>query len=252
METKPYLIVIPYLAEAAQGEELKYALAGWRRHFKEPYHIVLIGEKVPKLKGDDITCIESKRVPAIPGQYRQHLDYVNCLRKVRKRFPDSEGFIMVADDCYAINDFDIADVRFLKCLEQEFNCDPNTLNGWRRDKLKTKEALKKAGNPVRNYTTHLPQWYDWDKWEALVQLYGMDKESYVVEDLYYNTYYAGRVPFQISGTHENLKLGVYSSTPFEHELKAAPKTKIWVTNSPVGWCKPLIDLLEEHLNQNED
>lgn len=248
MEQKPYLIVIPYLAAAAQGRELDYALAGWRKHFKEPYHIVVIGEKVPKLKGDDITCIESKRVPEAEGQYRQHLDYVNCFRKVRKRFPDTDGFIFTADDCYAVNDFDIHDVRFLKMLNYGFDYDPNSPNAWRRDKMKTKHLLQCEGLPTRDFTTHLPCWFDWDKWEALVAKYGMDKESYVIEDLYFNTFCADRIPFCITGTLENLKLPVYTSTPIEYDIKKAFKDKIWISNNPDGWVPVLEGYLKEHFN----
>ena len=43
-------------------------------------------------------------------------------------FPDSTGFIMVADDCYAINDFDIIDVKQLKMLEPSFHFDEKTTN----------------------------------------------------------------------------------------------------------------------------
>lgn len=35
-------------------------------------------------------------------------------------FPETDGFIMVADDCYAVNDFDISDVKLLKMLEPDF------------------------------------------------------------------------------------------------------------------------------------
>lgn len=240
------LIVIPYLASAAQGRELEYALAGWRRHFKEPFQLVLTGEGLPANMGEDVVLVESRRVDAVPGQYRQHLDYVSCLRNVRERFPESEGFIFVADDCYAVNDFDMADVLFFKMLEPEFNCSPSTTNKWRQDKLKTKRALREAGLPVRNYTTHIPMWFDWEKWLKIVEEYDMDHESYVIEDLYFNTYYAGRVPFRLNRDLDNLKYGVYTNRPPVEELQAAFKKKIWITNSPDGWRPELESMLKQH------
>lgn len=247
----PVLVVIPYLASAAQGRELEYAISGWTRHFKCPHKIVIVGEglhAVPEWirSHEDVSLVESPRVKAIPGQYRQHLDYVSCLRKVRERFPQGEGFIMVADDCYAVNDFDLADVMFFKMLEPEFVCDPETPNQWRQDKLKTKRALQEDGAPVRNFTTHLPQWYEWNNWEAIVTKYGMDKESYVIEDLYYNTYYAGRIPFRLDKERDNLKYGVYTPHPPVEELRMAFTNKIWITNSPDGWQPALEHLLMDH------
>ena len=241
------IIVIPYCSEGAQGRELEYAVAGWRRHFKEDYLIVLAGEDHPVTKtGNDIVCVPSPRVAEQPGQYRQHLDYVSCLRKVRERFPDSEGFIMVADDCYAVNDFDMADVLFFKMLEPEFNCNPDTTNKWRQDKLKTKRALREAGLPTRNYTTHIPMWFDWEKWLRIVEEYDMDHESYLIEDLYFNTYYQGRIPFRLDRDRDNLKYGVYTSRPPAGELQAAFRKKIWITNSPDGWRPELESMLKQH------
>ena len=50
MKYTPFLVVIPYLASAAQGRELEYAIAGWRRHFKEDFLIVLTGENLPHIR----------------------------------------------------------------------------------------------------------------------------------------------------------------------------------------------------------
>ena len=244
---RPYLVVIPYLPSAAQGHEIEYAIAGWRKHFKEDYLIVVVGEGLPELDAEDVYCLESKRVDAVEGQYRQHLDYVKCFRAVRDAFPDSDGFIMVADDCYAVNDFDISDVKFLKMLEPDFEFNPQSPNGWRRDKMKTKKALIEAGLPTRNFTTHLPYWFDWDKIEELWEKYDMDHSSQVIEDLYYNTFYRDRNPFQLQSDTDNLKCGVYdTSKECVDRLRKAMSTKIWITNSPKGWCNDLEVLLQLH------
>jgi len=241
-----YLIIIPYLPIAAQGRELDYAIAGWRRHFKEDFIIAVVGEHLPAIEGPDVVCVESERVPDMPDQYRQHLDYVRCFRAVHSLFPETEGFIFVADDCYAVNDFDISDVKFLKMNEPDIDYDPESPNRWRRDKMKTKRALMAEGLPTRNFTTHIPHWFEWDKWEAIVEKYGMDHESYVIEDLYYNTYYPDRIPFRLSAEHDNLKLGVYVTTPDPKVLDKAFQTKIWITNSPDGFVLELVNRIRKH------
>lgn len=245
------LVVIPYLPSAAQGREIEYAVAGWRRHFKHPHLIVIVGEGLRALPAwirncPGVVLIESPRVAGIPGQYRQHLDYVSCLRKVHEAFPEGTGFIMVADDCYAVNDFDLADVQFLKMQEPTFQFDPNSTNGWEQDKLKTRDVLFKAGLPTRNFTTHLPQYYEWGPLEALWEKYRMDRNSYVMEDLYYNTVYKDRLPFQLDKWRDNLKLGVYTKDPDPFELGRAFFQKIWITNSPDGWVPELYNRLENY------
>ena len=241
------LVVIPYCSKGAQGRELEYAVTGWRRHFKENYLIVLAGENHPITEtGDDIICIESERVPEKKGNYRQHLDYVSCLKKVHAAFPNSKGFIMVADDCYAINDFDLTDVKLLKQRESKVNADINSFNAWQRDKAKTKMLLEKEGYPTRGFTTHLPQYYEWDKLEALWEKYDMANTSYVMEDLYYNIYYPTRVPLQLHIDFDNFKCGVYRPNPRKEYIDRAFSRQIWLQNSPEGWIPYLETVLKRH------
>jgi len=241
------VVFIPYCAEGAQGRELEYAVAGWRRHFKEDYVIAVAGDYHPVTDtGSDITSIRSERVPGLPGQYRQHLDYVSCLKKVRAAFPESSGFVFSADDVYAVNDFDMADILFLKQRASDIDYDPESPNEWRRDAMKTRAALLRDGYPTRDFTTHLPQWYEWEKIVALWERYDMECESYVMEDLYYNIYYRDRIPFQLDAMTDNLKCGIYEASANPVLIDAAFKTKIWINNSPNGWTKRLENALERY------
>lgn len=241
------LVVIPYCSEGAQGRELEYAVAGWRRHFKERFIIVIAGEKHAIADtGKDIIAIESPRVQEREGQYRQHLDYVSCLKKVRAAFPKSKGFIQVADDCYAVNDFDMTDVLPLKAMPGEICDEAKSPNGWKRDAAKTRARLLADGYPVRDFTTHLPQWFEWRKAEALWERYDMENESYLFEDLYYNIYYPTRLPITIRDEYDNYKAGLYFSNISAEGIRAAMKRKIWVTNSPTGWTDALDGVLNDY------
>lgn len=241
------LVVIPFCSAGAQGRELEYAVAGWRKHFKENYLIVLAGEYHPVVEtGDDIVCVESPRVPAKEGHYRQHLDYVSCLKKVRAKFPESKGFIMVADDCYAVNDFDLSDVKLLKQKSSEMGGSFASTNGWLRDKARTRERLLRDGYPIRNFTTHLPQYYEWDKLSALWEKYDMENVSYVMEDLYYNIYYPTRIPLQLHIDFDNFKCGIYRKNPRMEYIHRAFKQKIWIQNSPEGWIPELDRMLASY------
>lgn len=242
---KEILVVIPWLPSAAQGRELEYAVAGWRRHFKCPHRIVVVGEGVTGRVPDGVEAVESHRVAAREGMYRQHLDYVSCFRKVQHRHYDTDGFIFVADDCYAVNDFDMTDVLFLKQHADNFVGVEHSPNGWQVDKWRTAKALREGGYPTRNMTTHLPQYFEWEKWEALVQRYDMARTSYTVEDLYYNIYYPDRVFFQLTET-DNLKFGLYEQGIEADRIRRVMKRKIWLTNSPVGWSDDLDKVLREH------
>ena len=241
-----YLVVIPWLKAGAQGDELAYAVAGWQRHFKEKHLIIVVGEDDPKLKG--VKWIKSLRVPESEGQYRQHLDYVSCFRKVRAAYPESEGFIFVADDVYAVHDFDIIDVKVLKYQTEKIADTPNDPNPWKRDKAKGLAVLTAEGYPTRNYTTHLPQWYEWDKLEKLWDKYDMDHESYLMEDLYFNIYYGDRLMHYVGDIASDpfYKCGVYRPNPRLNLIEEAFTKRIWIQNSPDGWIPELEQMLKNY------
>lgn len=257
MEKKPkveknkvekYLVVIPYFAGGAQGRELEYAVTGWRRHFKEPYQIVVVGDYHPVVDtGDDITFIECERVPEQPeNNYRPHIDFVKKFKAVHAAFPKSKGFIFVADDVYAVNNFDIYDIMVLKQNGHKLVVDPNKHSGFERDKRKTIEALSKEGLPIRNFTTHLPTWFEWDKLEKLWEKYDMENNSYIIEDLYFNTYYADRLPLPLHIDYDNMKCGVYRRNPRISYIEKAFRNKIWIQNSVEGWIPELVDMLANY------
>lgn len=240
------LVVIPYCSAGAQGRELEYAVAGWRRHFKEDYLIVLAGEDHPITKtGDDICCVPSRRVPPRDGQYRQHLDYVSCFKKVRDAFPESKGFIFVADDVYAVHDFDMTDVLAQKKIG-EIALIPTPVGGWRGDQQRTRAKLLEDGYSIHNYTTHLPQYFEWEKLEALWERYHMDTESYVFEDLYYNIYFGDRLAVNVHTDGQPYKCGIYRSNPDIYAIERAFIDRIWITNSPEGWVPQLDRMLNQY------
>ena len=240
------LVVIPYYSGGAQGREIEYCIAGWRRHFKEKFVIVVVGDYHPIVDtGDDIVYIHCSRVPDIPGEYRCHLDWANKFHTVYLHYLNTKGFVKSADDVYAVNDFDMSDIMFLKQRDNYMGGNPFSKNGWQRNKAKTRERLAADGYPTRNFTTHLPQYYEWDKWKELFDRYKMDKNSYILEDLYYNIYYPDRIPFQICES-DNLKCGLYEHTFPAERVKNAFKTKIWIQNSTAGWSKELDAVLRDY------
>ena len=251
-----YIVFIPYIHAEAQGRELEYAVAGWQMHFKEKHNIVIVGDFDDNVKnclfrtreGSEVTYIKKGRVPEPDiKNYRAHLDFVPKMKAVRQFYPYSRGFIYTCDDIYAVNDFNIDDVKALKYVPGGVDFDPNSPNPFRRDKMKTKRVLQDMGFPCRNFTTHLPLWIEWDKLEKLWMRYDMEHNSLVFEDLYYNYYYPVSGAIAIDGDDE-YKCEVRNSHPDRERLQRALTEKIWINNSPTGFCQELDDILKQHYN----
>lgn len=239
-------VVIPYLAQAAQGRELELAVAGWRRYFREDFEIVVVGDD-PHLEG--VTFIECPRVVMLPGahQYHAHLDHVNKFRKVREHYPDAEGFIYTCDDIYAVRDFTLADVKQPKVKADNIGDKGIRFNSWVQDNVKTRRVLERDGLPTRNWVCHLPVWYDWDKLLYIYDIYDCDHTSYVVEQLYFNTFFPDVAADHVEepGCDWQFKAWDVSYTPAQ--LREALDRVTWVSNSFRGWTPELEAILAERL-----
>lgn len=246
--TNRVLVVIPYLAKAAQGRELEYAVAGWRKHFKEKSLIVVVGDHHPVVEtGDDITFIECPRVKW-PGRanYWAHIDHVNKFREVRKHFPDSMGFIYTCDDIYATKDFTLKDVQRLKVRCREIEGSFGTGNAWVVDNYKTKCKLRNEGLPVMNWVCHLPVWYEWNKLFQIYDKYHCDKKSYVVEQLYFNTFHANDDYIVIEEEPNDYQFKLWDKMKSVEDFKKGIQTKMWVCNSVYGWRPEMEQALQEY------
>lgn len=237
-----YLVVIPYLNKAAQGRELEFAVAGWRKHFKEDYLIVIVGDWHPVVEtGNDIVFIKCPRVP-YPGRgnYLAHIDHVNKFRRVHEEFPESTGFIYTCDDIYAVRDFTIDDVKRPKVRCREITGSFHHSNAWVRDNYRTKKILIRNNLPVMNWVCHLPVWYDWDKLFAIYDRYNCDRLSCVVEQLYFNTYQSDSDYIVIEEEPNDYQFKLWDNAWDLEELKDAIGKKFWIANSVKGW-KPEIE-----------
>lgn len=243
------IVAIPYLAKGAQGDELEWAIAGWEQHFKEKnFTIVIVGDNHPCIsRYDNALYLSAPRVAPVEGEYLPALDIINKMTLLCKTFPLARGIVWSADDIYAVNNFDLSDIKFLKMLEPDLQgfalSDPNP---WRAMMARTREALSAEGYPTRNFALHLPCLYDCDKLTQMIDKYDLRRRSLSVQSLYFNIYYGDRVPFRLNSATDNLKLGIYTKHPTLDDIRAAFRSKIWLNNSVVGFVPEFYHELEKH------
>jgi len=240
-----HLVLIPHLPSAQQGHELVLAIAGWRKHFKADFTLAIMGENLPHIEG--VINVESPRVPDVPGEYRSHLDYVSCARKARAMFPDTEGFIVAADDVFAVNDFTFEDVLLPKIQELwlPLKGADNHPNAWRRNLAKTGILCAKEGLGCLNWTTHLPHYYRWNELFSIYDKYNMDTNSLVVESIYYNTFVPEKRPVLLRN-EDKWKYEVCTTPTYLPSLYEAFEKKVWVIATEHGWSPVLEIELANH------
>lgn len=244
------LIVIPFLASGAQGNEIEYCIEGWYRHFKEPFRIAIIGDFPEALRRyHDFDFIPCPRIPSPddPDMYHPHLDLVNKFTQAANAYRAKyDGFIFSCDDYYAVNDFGLGEVLTPKINGWEIVGDANHPNGFKRDKARTAAVLRENGYPTMNWTTHLPVYFEFDKLLEIFRRFDMRRRSLVIEDMYFNIYQGTRKPFLLDVLADPFKLGIYTSEPDPAMIRMAFRDKVWITNNPTGWVPALKDALEEY------
>lgn len=246
---KEILVVIPYLARESQGRELEFAVAGWRAHFKTSYHIVVVGDAHPVTEtGGDITHLPCPRIEwdsCDLDNYVPHLDHVHKFRAVHKAFPSYEGFVYACDDMYAVKDFSIDTILYPKIVAKDMGGNIHHPNGWLRDKAKTRALCVAEGLPLWNWVCHLPVYFEWEKLLGIYDKYGMDCESFIVENIYYNQYPPKGEPIVIDGT-DGLRCWITNRHEDLGKLENEFSGCTWCCNSTNGWCAELECALAEH------
>lgn len=236
-----YLVVIPYIHNEAQGRELEFAVRGWFRHFHETFKLVVVGDVCPFViaNQDRIEFVPKSRVQDVPGQYRPHLDHVAKMLHVGRLFDTKfDGFIQAADDCYPVQDFHFSDVLLPKYFEPEIpEC--NEEEGFWHDMEKTRLRLQKLGLGNRNWETHCPRYYDFQRYYAVVNDHDLLHQSFVVENLYFNTYFKDADALHITPDSRYIqRLETLNTIP--------DPTRIWLSNGVYGWSRQLEAYLENH------
>lgn len=248
MDTNKIIVVIPYLASAAQGNELELAVTGWRKHFREPHHIIVVGDWHSIVgTGDDITFVNCPQIKPVRGQYLPHLDHVHKFREVRKMCWGSEGFIYTCDDIYATADFGMQEVLTPKCPEigpdiKPYDWRSNAIDWW-SDRGKTAELCIREGLPARDWVCHLPVYYEWDKLYKVYDMYDCDHESYIVENIYFNKYYPKDVKW-IEAKY--VRDEVRTANPGIHPIGK----RTWISNANCGWSEKLEEILRKHYDSH--
>jgi len=261
IDDRKVLIVIPYLAEGAQGDELKWCLRGWREHFLNKHLIAVVGDKPGEgiIQGRDYDVfIPCPRIGEVEGQYLPHLDMVHKFRAVKKELEtnldlkdvERKGFVYCCDDMYAVNDFAVEDVLVPKVNNPEMLNEMTPRNSWERDEAKTKKWLKERRYPTRCWICHLPVYFEWDKWEEVVRMLGADKQSYVVEEVYYNTYYSMRPAVCLKEANP-YRTRVERPDFDVNKFRRFMKERIWVCNSVEGYTPTLEKTLDNYYGLNK-
>lgn len=222
-------VVIPYLASAASGDELKYALRAWAENFPE-CQIVIIGDR-PDFISDQVV-----HIPHVAEFASPQLDVTAKLMQAIASDLISEDFILTNDDIYPVNHIELADIAELKSAGFLGSTKRNANPKYMAKLLRTKDLLEARKLPIHDYSTHTPYLLNKTRLAKVIARYKADQEPLLISSLYFNTCFPKEVPQLIKGgpTGELIAY-VYRSNPNLDILEEAFLNRKFINHNSEGY-----------------
>lgn len=241
--TQPSItVLIPYLASAAAGEELKYALRAWEKNYEGPIKVVVVGDNEDWFSKEIIHLpLEVHTIPEDcgcpnPKQIRNPQADVahKLLYAITSGAVDGE-FILTNDDIFLLGPTTLNDLKQPKILG---NLADITKKGLYADNARrTAAMLKSAGKETLNYGTHTPMVLDSTNLADTIRGYQADEKGILLTSAYYNHHQPeprGLIKLN-GGSTGTILLSVYSDTPPTDIVLTAFKRRKYLNCNSKGW-----------------
>ena len=230
------IIAIPYVK--GQGRELEVAVTCWQTFCKFNYELVVIGDDPGcRVLNMGVTFIPMERAGETVGMYRPHIDMARKFYEVVLRYENEcKEIVATSDDKYPVRDVYMEDclpVMNGEHIHGDIEARPSY---WTHDKAKTGRFLRYMGMPDINFTSHTPMLYEMQKLKAIIERHSLMERSYVIEDLYYNTYFQSKIQ------NKNVRFAV---TEIAHNrfVKSNYANYKFLFNTPPGYSEELMDII---------
>lgn len=234
-------VVYPYMAQLAQGDELKYSIRSLCQYLQFDFDVVIVGDKPDWYIGKHIT---TSKVRGMTGA--KALDIANKLRIISESDIISDDFIYSYDDIYLLKECTYGQINKVIAL------------GWadRKSRMKDGSVIYKRifEETVRTidqdefyvYETHLPRIINKKKLKLLLKSYELHKRLLLFSTLYFNEF--AEKPDIILNEKNEIKANVNNKLSTQ-SIEQICVNKLWLNNSENAWCDALNNYLKNRFNK---
>lgn len=227
-------VVIPFLAKAAQGKELLYALRSMEKYFREDFRVIIIGDR-PEWISEEVIHIPHSCISKNP-----QIDVIDKIKTVVGSEEVNEKFIWTNDDIYFVSPVSLADIATLKIVGDLKNM-PKAGTVYATNREKTIALLEAAKLPTLNFETHLPVEFEKEKIVQLFEEFAQLQEGgYLFSSVYFNRFFPDWKPILLDWTKDNWMLRVVSSNPDPALFRKFVNMSKFLNNSENGYS-PFIE-----------
>ena len=219
------LVILPFDQKFTQGNEIKLCLNAWKKFCTFEYHFIVIGEF------DNSLTIEFPWVEFIyyPTTNNSCTNTFNKIYNLGNYYSSYQNFILIFNNQYAIKPFTLEDIKTTYYLSNEIKEDSN-------DSQKTKKLLLEQKYSIVNYSINYPIYFNFNKIFELDKKYNLQKENYILENLYFNIFSPNEV-IQI----DNIRLNIWNNDIYKEYFQEAliNKNIKFICNDIDGWSEEL-------------
>jgi hypothetical protein len=225
------VVVIPYLAKAAAGNEILLAIRSWEQNYPDLESIVIVGDLPAQLQG---------KVAHIPHRQASENPQIDVAQKMAAAIASDlvpETFIWSNDDIFVMAPLSFEDIAAKRCMTRPLMKRGLAGGVYRENTERTVEALHKAGihNP-KDYATHTPFVFRKTALAEILGRYKCTAEGHLVSCLYFNTLYPLARPVSVdNGVNGTVVASVFKSNPDREALDKVVGYKQYLNCNNHGW-----------------
>ena len=179
-------IFYPYFETESTWHELRYSLRSIEKHFKFEFRVVIVGDLPQWINPDSVLYIPHARVEGI-----QENTLYDAITKqlIFNAHPDTSlYFVRMYDDIYILKDVDIIEIGTFKAM-YAYDQVPERFGTWWGQLYHTLDVLREKGYPGWNTETHLPELFNKEKLQWVINIYGALEKRLLTSSLYHNTFF---------------------------------------------------------------
>jgi len=221
--------VYPYMAQLAQGQELKYSIRSLCKYVKFDFDVVIVGDKPSWYNGKHIQTGQVRNI-----NFAKAYDIAKKIKAICESDLVSNDFIYMYDDVYCVNDCQLSD--FQKVIAMDYlapNPKKTKFGGsgkWMQLLTDTRKLLQMEN--VWSYETHLPRMFNKGHLELVMNSYNLLNKPLLISTLYFNELF--EKPDVVLVNDNKYKAGVFQKMTTA-QIEATCKGKLWMNNTENAW-----------------
>ncbi len=239
-------VIYPYNPEKAKWNEIVYSVKSVQRYFVDPHQIYIVGRVDPELPGTQFVYCEDWDNLTTEENLGGILELIALAVKDGSFGPGTTGFVWMNDDIYLLKPTRLYNIMNLSPICNMIDYKTRGTKRWQKLLWNSFDLLQHHEiNPVFNFATHTPYYYDAANLLKLSTHYPFFDGKCLIETIYHNIH-RPCPPGDVRYLPSTEKAGFYAPTQAQttHQIKARMKGCRYLNHDDEGLTPTLKQVIE--------